>query len=43
VISLELADDLAGTNLAWVSDPLDPDRSAEGRIDVVVAKRMGFA
>lgn len=43
VIHLELADDLAGTNLAWVSDPLDPDRSAEGQIDAVVAKRIGSA
>ena len=43
VITLELTDDLADANLAWVSDPLKPDRSAEGRIDAVVAKRMGFS
>lgn len=43
VVTLELADDLSGINLASVSDPLDPARSVVGQIDVVVAKRMGFA
>lgn len=41
-VKLDLADDLAGLDLAWVSDPLEPARSALGERSHVVAKRLGL-
>jgi hypothetical protein len=34
-----LAEETAGIDLAWVSDPVHPDRSALGRFDEIVGKR----
>lgn len=36
-----LADDMRGLDLAWVSDPIAPDRSAIGPMMEVIAKRQG--
>lgn len=36
-----LADDMSGLDLAWVSDPIEPDRSAIGPAMEVIAKRQG--
>ncbi len=43
VIRLKLADDLADIDCAWVSDPIDPQRSVEGSLGMVVAQRLGPA
>lgn len=41
-IAFELEDDLAGVDIAWVCDPLDPDRSFTGSMGLVVGRRLGL-
>jgi hypothetical protein len=36
---LELADDMRGVDITWVSDPMQPDRCAQGPLAEVLAKR----
>lgn len=41
-IQLELADDLRGVDIAWVSDPLAPGASATGSLAEAVGRRQGL-
>lgn len=42
VVPFALADDVSGGDIAWVSDPLEPARSARGTLAEVVGKRQGL-
>lgn len=42
VVPFALADDLTGADVAWVSDPLDPQASAIGPLPEVVGRRLGL-